>query len=127
MHFEDQLHFLKSIKKVSQEHLDSILQTIASTTPESKIFSENVLPDHNEIQVRLNNQVSISRKQLTPDIINFLRDNLNFINSDYIIKKKLGKSTFGAEPYFKMLEEKDSLVLLPRGFIAKLLRFFNEK
>jgi superfamily II DNA or RNA helicase len=127
LHFEDQLSFLQSIKKVSPQHLDSILQTIAATTPESKIISEKVLSGQNKIQIRLNNQISISRKQLTPDVINFLRDNLNFINSDYIIKKKLGKNTFGTEPYFKMLEEKDGLVLLPRGFIGKLLRFFNEK
>ena len=125
--FEDQLSFLRSIKKVSSKHLDSILQTIDVTTPESKIISENILPGKNEIQVTLNNQVSIPRKQLTPDTISFLRDNLNFINSDYIIKKKLGKKTFGIEPYFKMLEEKDGLVLLPRGFIGKLLRFFNQK
>lgn len=127
LHFEDQLSFLQRIKKVSPEHLDSILQTIASNTPESKIISENILRGKNEIQVSLNNQISISRKQLTPDTISFLRDNLNFVNSDYIIKKKLGKNTFGTEPYFKMLGEKDGIVLLPRGFIGKLLRFFNEK
>ncbi|MEO8854894.1 MAG: DEAD/DEAH box helicase family protein [Ginsengibacter sp.] len=124
--FEDQLSLLQSIKKVSTEHLDGIFQTITATTQESKIISENILPGKNEIHVTLNNQVSIPRKQLTPDTISFLRDNLNFINSDYIIKKKLGKNTFGTEPYFKMLEEKDDLVLLPRGFIGKLLRFFNE-
>lgn len=125
--FENQQIFLQNIQRVSSEHLDSILRTIISIPPEVKIISEKGMFVQNGIQVTLNNQISVSREQLTPDIITFLRDSLNFINSDFIIKKKLGKNTFGTEPYFRMLEEKDGFVLLPRGFIGKLLRFFNEK
>jgi superfamily II DNA or RNA helicase len=39
----------------------------------------------------------------------------------------LGKNTFFIQPYFKMLEEKESFVLLPRGFIGRLLRFCNHQ
>jgi len=81
----------------------------------------------NTIKIVLNNLIVIPRKQLSPDLILFLRDNLNFVNSDYIIKKKLGKNTFGTATYFKMLEEKNDFILLPKGFIGKLLRFCNEQ
>lgn len=125
--FENQQIFLQNIQRVSSEHLDSLLRTIISIPPEGKIIWEKDQFVYREIQIKLNSQISISRKQLTPEIITFLRDNLNFINSDYIIKRKLGKNTFGTEPYFRMLEEKDGFVLLPKGFIGKLLRSFNEK
>ncbi len=125
--FGDQYLFLQNIKKVSTGHLGKILNNIEGSTPYSKIISEAPLSNQNEIQVTLNKQVFIARQQLTPVLISFLRDNLNFVNSDYIIKKKLGKSTFGTGPYFKMLEEKDGFVLLPRGFIGRLLRFCNEQ
>ena len=49
------------------------------------------------------------------------------MNSEYLIKKKLGKNTFGTEPYFRMIEEKEGFVFLPKGFIGKLLRFLTEQ
>lgn len=125
--FDDQWEFLQKVQRVAIEHLDKIFNTLESSTPGSKILSEKTLSTENSIQIVLNNQIVISRKQLSPDLIFFLRDNLNFVNSDYIIKKKLGKNTFGTTTYFRMLEEKDDFVLLPRGFIGKLLRFCNEQ
>ena len=125
--FDDQWEFLQKTRRVPIEHLDKIFNTLESSTPDSKIISEKVLSTENGIQIVLNNQIVIPRKQLSTEVILFLRDNLNFVNSDYIIKKKLGKSTFGTATYFRMLEEKDGFVLLPKGFIGKLLRFCNDQ
>jgi len=125
--FNDQWEFLQKTRRVPIEHLDKIFNTLESSTPDSKIISEKALSTENGIQIVLNNQIVIPRKQLYPEVILFLRDNLNFVNSDYIIKKKLGKNTFGTATYFRMLEEKDGFVLLPKGFIGKLLRFCNEQ
>jgi superfamily II DNA or RNA helicase len=125
--FDDQWIFLQKIQRVSVAYLDKIFSTIASPTISGKIITENILSNQEGIIIVLSNQIKIVKQQLTPDLILFLRDNLNFVNSDYIIKKKLGKSTFGTVPYFKMLEEKDAFVLLPKGFIGKLLRFCKEQ
>jgi superfamily II DNA or RNA helicase len=128
MPFEDQFNLLKNIKRASVEHLDNILHKIDnSAEPNVPINSISTLANQNGIAIILNKQILIQRKQLTPELIIFLRENLNFLNSDYIIKKKLGKNTFSVQPYFKMLEEKEGLVLLPRGFIGRLLRFCIEK
>src|SRR5690606_9085380 len=51
--------------------------------------------------------------------INFLKEELNFANSKFFIKKKSGKSTFGTERYFKLVEETEDKVIIPRGFIGK--------
>ena len=125
--FDDQWEFLQKIQRVTIEHLDKIFKTLESSTPNNKMLSEKTLSTENGIHIVLNNQVVITRKQLSPELIFFLRDNLNFVNSDYIIKKKLGKNTFGTATYFRMLEEKDGFVLLPKGFIGKLLRFCNDQ
>lgn len=125
--FNDQWSFLQNVKRVPVERLDTIFNTVASPIPDSELISEKALSIQNGIQIILNNQIVILRKQLTPALIIFLRVSLNFVNSDYIIKKKLGKNTFGTEAYFRMLEEKDGYVVLPKGFIGKLIRFCKEQ
>src|SRR5690606_40252575 len=47
--------------------------------------------------------------------------------SEFYIKKKFGKSMFGTERYFKLIEENEKDVIIPRGFIRKLLRLCNEQ
>lgn len=63
---------------------------------------------------------------MTTPLINFLKEELNFTNSEFIIKKKIGKNTFGTERYFKFVEETENEVIVPRGFIGMLIRFCRE-
>ena len=55
--------------------------------------------------------------------MNFLKEHLNFFNTDYAIKKKTGRSTWKTERYFKLIEETENTIEIPRGFIGKLIRF----
>jgi superfamily II DNA or RNA helicase len=127
LHFENQWEYLQNMQRVSVQYLDTLYNSISLEKEEVKTITQKEYPLSNGLQIVLNNQICITRNNLTHELITFLRDNLNFINSEYIIKKKLGKNTFGTTSYFKMLEEKDGFVLLPRGFIGKLLRFCNEQ
>ena len=63
---------------------------------------------------------------MTTPLINFLKEELNFASTEFIIKKKIGKNTFGTERYFKFVEETENEVVVPRGFIGKLIRFCRE-
>ncbi|TAL63372.1 MAG: DEAD/DEAH box helicase [Bacteroidetes bacterium] len=38
----------------------------------------------------------------------------------------MGKNVWGTERYFKMIEETEDDIIIPRGFIGKLIRFFRE-
>jgi superfamily II DNA or RNA helicase len=125
--FENQWELLQSIQRMSVQHLDTLYNNIVTENDDVEITSQKTFTTSNELQIVLSNQIRIARNNLPAELVTFLRDNLNFINSDYIIKKKLGKNTFGTTSYFKMLEEKDGFVLLPRGFIGRLLRFCNEQ
>jgi hypothetical protein len=125
--FENQWEFFQSIQRVSIKYLDTLYNGISKEIEEVKTIRQKEYPISNGLQIVLSNQIRIPRNNLSAELITFLRDNLNFINSEYIIKKKLGKNTFGTTSYFKLLEEKDGFVLLPRGFIGKLLRFCSEQ
>lgn len=119
--YKDQWQFLKSIRKISIDKLDVL-------------YSEINQPDSNEkptilgkLNIRLRNAVYINRSGLTTPLINFLKEELNFANTEFFVKKKMGKNTWGTERYFKMIEETETDIITPRGFIGKLIRFCREQ
>lgn len=125
--YQDQWNFLQNMERVDIEYLDKLFTSIKGPEYLSPPVFKNPASNQHEIKIILNNQIVISRAQLTAEVILFLKDNLNFVNSEYLIKKKLGKNTFGTEPYFRMIEERENFVFLPKGFIGRLLRFLTEQ
>lgn len=117
----DQWKFLNEIKQISTAELDKLYQQFSNST-ELKTQKTS----SGKLEIVLNNKVKISRNGLTTPLINFLKEELNFYNSEFIIKKKSGRNTFGTERYFKFVEETENEVIIPRGFIGKLIRFCKE-
>lgn len=119
--FEDQWQFLKTIHLVTNNHLEllyaDLLEKENRETPITSI----------ELTITLDNNVRINRNALVPQLINFLKEELNFSNNEFYIRKNSGKNTFGLDRYFKFIEEIDDYILLPKGFIGKTLRFCKEK
>ena len=118
MPFKDQWKFLSTIQKASTRHLDSLYQSMVSN-PESTKLSQDT---SDKLQIILSNDLCLNRSGMTPELIKFLTDELNFTNSEYFVKKKTGKSTWGTQRFFKCLEETESDVIIPRGFVGRLLR-----
>ncbi len=118
--FDDQWLFLKQVKKISIEALDKIYNKFNQEQAPSKAISKRLLT------IILREQISISKTNLPKILINFLRENLNFFNSEYLIKKRMGMSTYGVERYFKLLQNDDKNVFLPKGFLGELIEFMNE-
>ena len=128
--FADQWALMRATQKVSPEKLDQLHAEISSP----KILQgdsslPHPLPPHSseKIQITIENQIIIPRYQLPPQLITYLRENLNFLNLDYLIKQKSGKNTYNIEPYFRTLIEKDAFILLPRGFAGKLIEYCNKE
>lgn len=111
---ENQWDYLQNIKRVSKEKLLELLPR--NGFPED--FLQNTISKN--LEIRLSNQINISRNGLPTILINFLKEELNFANSEFIIKKKIGKNTFGTDRFFKLLEENADEIIIPRGFIGKL-------
>lgn len=119
--FGEPFEFLKNIKRISISELNNLFQSLTST---SHSTSQKV--SNGKLIIALNNEVKIRREGMTTPLINFLKDELNFTNSEFIIKKKIGKNTFGTERFFKFVEETVNEVIVPKGFIGKLIRFCRE-
>ena len=124
----DQWDYLKNIQKVSVDYLDELYK---AWLPAGKGLTTDVKtitpqPTNVKLNITLNNNVRLSRIGLTPNLIHFLKEELNFANSEFFIKKKSGRNTFETIRYFKLVEETESEVFVPRGFVGKLLRFCKE-
>lgn len=125
---QDQFEFLKSIKRITITKLDELYQSISTSTnidSNNKIAANTTSPATvcNKLTITLNNVVRINRNGLITSMINFLKEELNFANTEYFVKTKAGKSTFETDRYFKFAEETENEVIVPRGFIGKLMRF----
>lgn len=118
---KDQIEFLNNIKKITIPELDQIFNSISISSP-----TELFLPNSGKLFITLSNVVRINRNAMRIGLINFLKTELNFANSEFFIKKKIGKSTFKVEQYFNFVEEKENEISIPKGFIGKLIRFCRD-
>lgn len=125
--FEDQWSFLASIKKISKNVLDEIFKTAFHQENSYKTESHDDNSRKGILTISLNNNLQLDRKNISLPLTNYLKEELNFTNAAFIIKKKIGKNTFGTERYFKLIEERVNEILIPKGFAGKLIRFCREK
>ncbi len=121
---KDQWNFLSNIKRVSTIELDNLYQKLTGTS--TMISLTPSLAISNRLTITLNNVVSISRTGINLALINFLKEELNFANAEFIIKNKVGRNTFGTERYFKFIEETENQITIPKGFVGKALRFCRD-
>jgi superfamily II DNA or RNA helicase len=118
---KEQFEFLKNIKRISISELDKFHQSVSTS-----IISTPPKANNGKLVIALSNEARISREGMTTPLINFLKEELNFASTEFIIKKKIGKNTFGTERYFKFVGETENEVVVPRGFIGRLIRFCRE-
>ncbi len=118
--YEDQWKFLNSIKKISITKLDTLFHYFTQR-------KQTISPRNNvkEIPIIIAEQIFIPKVKITKNLSHFLAENLNFLNSEFLIKQKMGLSTFGTEKYFKMISHDDRNVIIPRGFLEKLLEYLG--
>lgn len=119
--FTDQWNFLQHIKRVSTNYLDKVYDGLKSGAE-----SDSRIAANGKLIISLNNNVRLSRIGLPSTLIHFLKEELNFANTEFFIKKKSGRNTFETNRYFKLVEETESQIIIPRGFIGKLFRFCKE-
>ena len=123
----EQWEFLQHIRRIPATKLDEVFNKVAKSNGQVSLKESSIQSFDGKINITLDNQISIPSNHLSAELRSFLKDNLNFMNVDFLLKKKTGKSTHQTEAFFKTLEEKDGSIIIPRGFIGKLLRFCREK
>lgn len=123
---DDQWEFINEIKKLSVENLDKIYNDLNS---KDNLFSpsNNETKHSDKLTIMLGNKIVLNRPGVSLPLINFLKEELNFANTKFLIRKKLGKNTWGVARNFKFVEERNNEVLIPRGMIGRLIRFCKEQ
>jgi superfamily II DNA or RNA helicase len=125
--FTNQFVEIASFHKLSKDKFLSLYEGFFNQKPQESIKSNIISSTLTEIEIQISNQVYLKRFQLNKKLIAFLRDNLNFLNSDYLVKKNMGKSTFNIEKYFRLIEETTDGVIIPRGFVANIVNFCKQE
>lgn len=116
--YPEQWQFLAQIERLSTNILDELFQEINEQPEPTAPIIQN-----GKLTISLQGNIHIQRYGMTSTLIDFLKEELNFANSEFFVKKNSGKNTFGTERYFKLIRETENEIILPRGFIGKLLRF----
>lgn len=118
----DNWGFLQSVQKISKQKIDAIYLQLSGGIKET--FSSNYKDNSTiELEIVINSEIYLKRIQLHQKLIEFIRDNLNILNSDYFVKKQLGKSAYNIDKYFKLIEETAEGIIIPRGFMSSLIKF----
>lgn len=124
--FDDQWAFLKTINKITISQLNYIYKEQTAHDELSTGLFQKEQPIAGKLAIVLNNEIHISRIGLPASVVGFLKEELNFPNNEYQVKKNINKNTFGVKRYFKLLNETPDSISIPRGFIGRLLRFCKE-
>ena len=123
--YKDQWEFIREITRVSVNHLDKVLESFQDQAYINEVVkdSSNIVANTGKLVIKLNNSIVINRSGLTTLVIDFLKENLNFYNSDFFVKKKSGRSTWQTNRFFKLIDEAKNTIEIPKGFVGKLIRF----
>ncbi len=121
MSFHDQWEMLSEVQKTSSKTLDDLYKKFTSGEVDEKSNSKNVL------KIMLREQLFIKKNNLPKSVVNFIREKLNFSNSEVAIRKRMGVSVYGLEKYFKLVEDFESKIAIPRGFLHELTSFLSEQ
>jgi superfamily II DNA or RNA helicase len=121
--FADQWEFLKQVKRHSTQEIGLVHQRLVVQKVGSLVTT--VLSGVT-LSVFVGSQIVLARSQLSPVVISFLKEELNFLNTEYLTKRRIGKSTYKVQKYFKLIEESGDTVSIPRGFLDRFVAFLNE-
>ena len=119
--YKDQWEFLSSVEKISPERLDILFNEFAQ-----RKLIDAPMNNSDKLPIIIAKQIFIPKDRLTRDLSRFLTENLNFVNSEFLIKRKMGLSTFGVERYFNTIFHDDHHVMIPRGFLDELIQYLNK-
>ena len=119
--FPDQWDLLQRIERVPVLLLDR-MQAEASV----EIDTESIV-ESKELVIVLREHAEITQSVLPRQAVDFLKENLIFANSEYLIKSRIGLRTPGIPKYFNLIQKRDENILIPRGFLPRFVQFLKEK
>lgn len=120
----NQWEFLQTIHKHHADELDSVHNVLFERKDTD---SEGGTINSKGIDIKVDGLMHIKKLELPSKVIAFIKDKLNIFNKEYASKKRLGKSAFGVEKYFNLIQDKGDEIVLPRGFLSEIETFLKEE
>lgn len=117
----DQWKYLAKVEKVASEKLDEFYNRLSKENDKSKTSPKK------KLELILKGQIFINKSNLPKVVVNFLKDSLNFANLEFTIKKRMGISVYRLEKYFKLIDNQEDRIAIPRGFLKELTDFLNQE
>lgn len=128
--FEDQWDYLSQVQRVNIHELDVLFECLAEpvanvglrkqAVPQSKIKTRG------ELSLSLGSAIEISKATLPPELASYLREELNILNIGYLVKERAGLPTYAEKRFINTLEQDDSSILIPRGFLRRLQAWLQD-
>lgn len=121
--YEDQFEILKTVKRHTASELDAAYDKAAgAATDNSGVHGKN-----KKLKIVVGQNITLNKFQLSGPLTGYLKEELNFLNSEYLTKKRFGASLYQVQKYFRLIDESEKTVSLPRGFLSRLLKFLYEQ
>ena len=126
---DDQWSFLKDIRLMTSVELDALHEKLTASphTLTDKKIKRRLKKSKGVISIIISNTIQIYRGELLPSIVSFLREELNLLNVEYIVKERAGLPVYGAPRFINTIEVEGEFVSMPRGFILELSKWLDTK
>jgi superfamily II DNA or RNA helicase len=120
--YEDQFEILNTARCHSTKELDIAYdRAVGNTIDESTSTAKS-----KKLKITVGQNITLNKSQLSGALVGYLKEELNFLNTEYLTKKRLGMSLYQVQKYFRLIDESDKTISLPRGFLSRLLKFLYE-
>jgi len=118
--FLDQWDFLAKIERISKSTFEEIYEKVFSANP-----SVSTSASTTKLTITIQNKLILSKKQLSSSVVKFLKENLQIFNMEFLIKQRMGLSTYKTEKVFYLIDDHGDTIEIPRGFLEKLTEFLH--
>ncbi len=126
---DDQWSFLKDTRLLTPKDLDALHEKLTSVPiiPTDKKNKRRLKKGKGVINIIISNTIQIYRGELLPSLVSFLREELNLLNIEYIVKERAGLPIYGSPRFINTIEVEGEFVSVPRGFILELSKWLDTK
>ncbi len=118
--YPDQWAYLGAISRMTIESLDQIHDQLMTITTTAVAKKSEIL------NIRLGKLIILQKDEVPVELSRYLKSELNFLNPGYMIKERMGLSTYKTERFFKLIRESAGEIAIPRGFLASLKKYCDE-
>lgn len=110
--FDDQFKVLKSIKRHLPLELEVVYQKVIGDDDDTSFQAKS-----KKLKITVGQNIALQKSQVSGVLVGFLKEQLNFLNTEYLTKKRLGMSLYQVQKYFRLIDESPKAISLPCGFL----------